>query len=160
MKRSPRSSGWPWGIALGLFAVIAINLTMVWIAVSHPSAPASDDHYAEAERYDEELDERTRALELGWRVDLKVCDPSGPHPCTVELEVRDADQRPVRGLAGRVEAQRSDDARLDRDAAITEVGEGLYRANLGLGRGGLYTFSLRLEGGTTPWIGERRALVP
>ena len=160
MNRSPRRGLWPWGIAIGLVAMVSINLTMVWIAVSHPSAPAAEDHYAEAEHYDELFEARTRALALGWSVVLRACEPSQSDDCTVEIEVRDAETRPIRGLSGRVEAQRSDDETLDRRAELTEEGDGRYHARLDLARRGLYTFSLQLEGGSDPWIGERRALVP
>lgn len=157
---------WPWGIGLGLGLVVAVNAWMVHLAISHPSVPASADHYAESIRWDEIQAERARAQALGWRVELRPCprlrdreqdrEHDHEHGCTIRLQVRDTAGAPVIGLHGHVRAQRADDAALDREAPVYAGGSaGDYEASLSLARPGLYTVSIRLEGSDAPWVDER-----
>lgn len=155
MKRTRRSP-WPWGIGIGLGVVVLANAIMIHIAVSHPSAPASEDHYAESLRWGQVQAERQRARELGWHVELRPCSTLGADGCPVALSVVDAQGAPVAGLSGRVVAQRADDTTLDRELELVEQGGGEYGGNLELGRPGLYSVSIRLEGGPAPWMDDRR----
>lgn len=159
--KGPRQSPWPWGIATGLGVVVAANALMIHIALSHPSAPASPDHYGEGLRWNEIQAERSRAQALGWRVELEPCAGLGQAGCPLVLRVRDAAGAPVVGLRGGVTAERADDPALDRQASIAP-GErpGEYLALLPLARPGLYALALRLEGGAAPWVDQRRILVP
>jgi len=158
--KGPRQNPWPWGIGLGLATVVAANAIMIHIAVSHPSAPASRDHYGEAQRWDEVQAERGRAKALGWRVELEPCRTLDAEGCPLTLRVRDAAGAPVAGLHGTITAQRADDPGLDRQAEVAARAEaGDYEGRLALARPGLYTLSIRLEGGPAPWVDERRVLV-
>jgi nitrogen fixation protein FixH len=159
--KGPLQNPWPWGIAAGLGVVVAVNAFMIHIAVSHPSAPASRDHYGESLRWNEVQVERGRAQALGWRVELRPCAALRAEGCPLVLHVRDAAGAPVTGLRGTVVAQRADDPALDRKAEVsasTEAGD--YDARLPLARPGLYTLSIRLEGGAAPWVDARRIHVP
>lgn len=148
---------WPWGIAIGLGIVVVANAWMIHTAVSHPSAPASVDHYAESTRWDEIQAERSRAQALGWRVEVQPCATLEDDGCVVQLSVRDDAGEPVSGLRGRVRAQRADDVSLDREASVQGMDEaGHYEAGLALSRPGLYSVSIRLEGGEAPWVDQRR----
>jgi len=167
-----RSNPWPWGIGLGLGAVVVANAIMIHVAVSNPSAPAAADHYGESLRWDEVQAERGRAQALGWQVELEPCagldpraelDPPAEleHGCAVRVRVRDAQDAPVSGLHGRLQAQRADDPGLDREATVSAAASpGEYEATLALARPGLYTVAIRLEGGPAPWVDERRIRVP
>ncbi len=148
---------WPWGIGIGLGIVVMANAWMIHTAVSHPSAPASADHYAESTRWNEIQAERSRAQALGWRVEVEPCPMLGDEGCVVQLSVRDDTGEPVQGLRGRVRAQRADDVALDREAPVEGMDEaGHYEVALALSRPGLYSVSIRLEGGEAPWVDERR----
>lgn len=155
--KGPRQNPWPWGIGIGLGVVVAVNALMIHIAISHPSAPASADHYGESQRWDEVQAERGRAQALGWRVELQPCAAVGAAGCPLVLRVRDAAGRPVAGLHGTIVAQRADDPALDRDAHVIARAElGDYEARLPLARPGLYALTIRLEGGAAPWVDARR----
>lgn len=158
--KGPRHSPWPWGIGIGLGIVVAVNAFMIHIALSHPSVPASQDHYGESLHWDEVQAERGRAAALGWQVELQPCASLGPDGCPLSLHVRDAQGAAVAGLHGEIRAERADDPTLDRTAAVTAGAEaGAYQGHLALGRPGLYTLSMRLEGGPAPWVDTRRIRV-
>lgn len=155
--KGPRQNPWPWGIGAGLGVVVVANAIMIDIAISNPSAPAAKDHYAESLRWDEVQAEHGRAQALGWQVELQPCDGVGPQGCALGLRVRDADGVAVSGLHGRLVAQRADDPALDRDAEVVATATpGSYQGVLALEQPGLYTVSIRLEGGAAPWVDERR----
>jgi nitrogen fixation protein FixH len=159
--KAPWKNPWPWGIGLGLGGVVAANAVMFHIAVSHPSVPASSDHYGESQRWDEVQAERRRAVALGWQVELEPCASLDPEGCALALRVRDAAGAPVAGLRGTISAQRADDSALDRQASVAARGHaGDYEGRLALARPGLYTVSIRLEGGPAPWVDQRRIHVP
>lgn len=159
--KGPLKNPWPWGIGLGLGAVVMANAFMIHIAISHPSAPASRDHYGESLHWNEVQAERGRARALGWQVELEPCAHLGPEGCPLALRVRDAAGAPVKGLRGTITAQRADDPRLDREAELAaSVEAGDYQGQLALARPGLYTLSIRLEGGPAAWVDERRIHVP
>lgn len=155
--KGPLHNPWPWGIGLGLGVVVAVNVFMVHIAVTHPSAPASRDHYGESLHWDEVQAERGHARALHWRVELQPCASVTAEGCPLALRVRDAAGAPVAGLRGTIRAQRADDPALDREAEVSASAvAGDYEAHLALARPGLYTLSIRLEGGAAPWVDERR----
>lgn len=151
-----RASAWPWGIGIGLGVVVLANAIMIHLAVSHPSAPAAADHYGESLRWDEVQQERQRARALGWTVELRPCARLAAEGCPLRLEVRDAEGNAVEGLHAEVSAQRADDVRLDRRAELGDAGAGVYDGVLALARPGLYSVSIRLEGGPVPWMDDRR----
>ena len=157
--KGPLRNPWPWGIATGLGVVVAVNAFMIHIAISHPSAPASRDHYGESQRWDEVQAERGRSAALGWRVDVTPCAELTAEGCPLVMQVRDGAGAPVVGLHGTITAQRADDPALDREAAVTSHGEAGYAARLSLAQPGLYALSIRLEGGPAPWVDQRRILV-
>lgn len=149
--RSEKRSWWPYGIVGGLGVVAVANAIMITCALQNPSVRVSEDPYGDSLDYDRVIAERDAAKALGWTVELSPCSNEA---CTVSLLVRDADGRPVDGLAGTIRAERGDDAGLDREGELLARGEGRYEGSLGLARHGLYAVSVRLEGGPAPWVGE------
>jgi nitrogen fixation protein FixH len=152
-------SPWPLAIGLGLLGTCAIQLTMVAIATTHRSAPASADHEVESLQFDRVLAARNRAAALGWRVDVESC-VRNDGGCTLAVSVRDADGHPVSGLHGEIAAARADDASFDRRASVRALAPGRYASTLELGAGGVYRLEITLEGGAAPWIGTREVLAP
>ena len=154
--KGPLQNPWPWGIATGLGVVVAVNAFMIHIALSHPSVPASRDHYGESLHWDEVQAARGRSQALGWRVEVEPCAGLSAAGCSLVLRVRDGAGAPVTGLHGTLTAQRADDPALDRNAEVIGRGEaGGYEAHLALAQPGLYALSIRLDGGAAPWVDER-----
>lgn len=154
--KGPLQNPWPWGIATGLGVVVAVNALMIHIALSHPSAPASRDHYGESLHWDAVQAERGRSQALGWRVEVEPCAGLSTEGCPLVLRVRDGVGAAVTGLHGTITAQRADDPGLDRAAEVIASDEaGGYRARLPLAQPGLYALSIRLEGGPAPWVDAR-----
>lgn len=154
-------SPWPWGIVAALGCVMVANALMIRSALQHPSAPASDDHYGDAQQWNEVIEQRAATEALQWTVTHQAC-PEGltVEGCEVRLTVRDRHGAPVSGLQGQVEARRADDVRYDRLGSVQAVAEGLYAVQLPLEAPGLYRLGIRLRGAGDLWVSQRDVLVP
>ena len=161
----PRASLWPWGIALGLAAVVGANAIMISIAVSHPSAPADPDHYARALAFDDEIAAREASKALGWTMQLEPCEVTAEGGCELRLELRDADGHPLEGLSVQVEAQRHDSEAYDQSFTLEGRGPGVYAAPWPAPRRGLWALRFRAEASATdkaqrvPWLAQRERFI-
>jgi nitrogen fixation protein FixH len=131
-----RAWAWPVGIAVGLGFVVIANAIMITIALTHPSAPASADHWAESLAWDEELALRERSAALGWSLAA-----IGWRDESLELRLLDAQGRALTGLSGTVTLERSDTADHDLRLELRELGEGRYVAD-GAAQAGLVRLTL------------------
>lgn len=152
---------WPWGIVAALGCVMVANALMIRSALQHPSAPATEDHYGEAQQWDQVLEQQAATRSLQWSVTHEVC-PDGltVEGCEVRLTVRDRTGAPVPGLRGQIEARRADDVRYDRQGRLQALAQGVYAVQLPLEAPGLYRLGIRLEGARDPWVSHREVLVP
>lgn len=136
---SDRALAWPIGIVTGLAVVVVANAIMIGIALSNPSTKASEDHWAEAMAWDQELERRAQSRALGWS--LARLERDGENRLVVR--VIDREGAALLGLEGSLALQRSDSAAHDRELALVELGEGRYRSDAAVPAGGL--FELRFE---------------
>ncbi len=91
----PRRSRWiPWAFAGGMLLVVAVNLVMVYFAVSTFTGVTVPRSYERGRGYGAVLAEAARQDALGWRAELRLGGG------TLSLVATDRDGRP---LAGRVE---------------------------------------------------------
>jgi nitrogen fixation protein FixH len=155
---STRPTG-PWWVAAGLALVVSVNLTMVAIAVGHPSAPATDDHWMEALSWDSELARRTAARELGWKVTMEPCVPGADGTCHVAFRVLDRTGRPVGNVSGTLQLRRADDARHDRSVELAPSASGTCTGPLVALPPGTYELGIELRSPEHTWVGrDRRSL--
>lgn len=136
-----RALGWPIGIVVGLTSVVVANAIMISIALSHPSAPASADHWAESLSWDRELEQRAKSRELGWSLGALERDPEG----RLLISVVDRRGEGLVGLTGAVALQRSDSTAHDQTLSLVELGEGRYRSRERAPNQGLYELELELH---------------
>jgi hypothetical protein len=75
-------------------------------------------------------------------------------PRRVDVEVNDADGKPVTGLEGKITAIRPSDARLKNEGTLVAVPgrEGLYRLLLKVPVAGLWQFELEARRGTDDYL--------
>lgn len=132
-----RTWGWPVGIVVGLGTVAIANAIMISIAISHPSAPASTDHWAESLAWDQELALREHSLALGWSLAA-----IGWHGQDLELRLIDAQGQALTGLHGTITLQRSDTADRDLRVELLELERGRYLAAGATDHSGLVRLTL------------------
>ena len=142
------SRAWPIGVIVGLGAVVVTNMIMISIAISHPSAPASTDHWRESLDWDRELALREHSAALAWSVDGLGRSSDGH---TLAMDLLDADRQALRGLQGVVRLERSDSVAHDLELPLHEAGDGRYLALGELPARGLYRVTIDVHSAT----GER-----
>ncbi|MCA9696172.1 MAG: FixH family protein [Myxococcales bacterium] len=118
-----RNLAWPVGIVVGLGFVVVANAIMIGVAVSHPSAPAAGDHWAESLAWDQELELRERSAALGWSIAELGGDARG-----LTLRLLDDRGRPLTGLRGELRLERADSTSHDARLSLIDLGEGRYRS--------------------------------
>jgi nitrogen fixation protein FixH len=150
----PRRGRWiPWAFAGGMLLVVAVNLVMVYLAVSTFTGVTVPRSYERGRGYEAVLAEAARQDALGWRADLSL------EGGMLRLSATDREGRP---LSGRVEGV------LLRPLEGTEIplaflprGSGHWAAEVEPPRRGQWEARLTLFGPDgTPFDIRRRVMVP
>jgi nitrogen fixation protein FixH len=136
-----RTSSWiPWAFAGGLGFVLAINLVLVYAAVS--SAPGSATARAPDERngYSKVLAQAARQDALGWTGEIgfrAITERGTAHPAG-ELRVRlhDREGNPIVGAVIKAELRRPVGPAESFDVRLAERPDGTYATSLELPRAG------------------------
>ncbi|MFV8753570.1 FixH family protein [Nannocystaceae bacterium ST9] len=154
MSRDDERGSWrgPIAVIAGLSGVVITNLIMIGIALSHPSLPASVDHWAESLAWEQELERRAHSRELGWSIAALAREGQA-----LELTIVDAEQRPLAGLRGSVTLRRADRGD-DHELSLVERGEGRYRGEPAIPSAGLYELTVALEDPSGEQFSARRWL--
>ena len=155
---SKQRSFWPIGITIALALVVAINLTMVNIAIRNPSVPAADNHWEASLAFNQEYELRKTSEELGWRLELQDCDLDTSLPrCHLKFSVVDAHGKAISNLQGSLALRRGDNSAFDREVEIQSVpSTSNYEAQFELAALGYYDLELRMDSGSGQWVHFQR----
>jgi nitrogen fixation protein FixH len=122
-----RGSWIPW-LFVGFFAlVVAVNGTMIWIAMSTWTGLAANQAYDKGLQYNRNLEAAQRQAALGWQPRLTARLVAGA-AAQAELEVTNAQGRPVTGAEVVAEMERPTHEGADFSIALMPAEPGLYRA--------------------------------
>ena len=142
-----------------LLIVAGANAWMIHNAVTHPSAPASDDHWAESLQTNDVLAEREASAALGWRVRLEACTGEDPASCMVRAQVTDTEGKAIPVKDGQLRFMRADTAHFDREAVVTATtARGELRGSWAPAAPGLYTVEMQLRGAEGQAWSQRREI--
>ncbi|MDX1547553.1 MAG: FixH family protein [Rhodothermales bacterium] len=134
---------WPgFIVSLLIMSITAVALTIV-AATSDGGVQVVENYYEQAAAWDSTQARRAASDALGWQATLHM-EPAGTEGLrAVVVSVRDAEGRPVDGLAGTVTARRP-----HRSAAVATVPlvesatPGVYRQALPVAAPGLWDFEV------------------
>lgn len=137
---------WPWIPAILLTTLIGAQMTVLASVLDDPTFATERDYYRKAVDWDARRATERRSQALGWtaRAGVEARSPN-VNPLTVRLV--DAHGAAVSGA--RVHASTFHNARAAhaRELALSEVSPGLYGADLGPARPGLWELRLAAERG-------------
>lgn len=159
LRRPSRSLAWPIGIAVILALSVGANMFVFHLANDDPSFAVEPDYYRKAVQWDDELAQRRRNAELGWRASAtleaasvdaaSVGAPSGDaaRDGATELRVRLTGPAgdPLDGAVVIVEAMAVDRASQVATFTLAAAGDpagGVYSAMLPAARGGRWELRL------------------
>lgn len=142
-------------LIVGFFAVVAaVNGVFIAAALTTFPGLTEDNPYQRGLAYNRVLDAAERQRMLGWRISLTT--ESAPQTI-LTVQVADAQGRPVEGLVASVALRRPAERDDDREAVLTPIGGGTYRAALSLLAPGNWDAELRFEQGAgEPFIARQR----
>ena len=153
---------WPPIIAGALALHVVVSLIVVYVATSDPSYAVEEDYYEKAVAWDDKKAQDRTNTRLGWSLEFSVKPPVRPadRP-TLEVELLDADRRPLTGAMVMVEAfhkAHGDD--IVRET-LTEAEDGLYRASPAMQHDGRWelSFTVDHDGDHFTHTGTRHLLV-
>jgi len=160
-------SEYRWPIYLGglLTMSLASSAVIVWVA-TRPDTPRPMQGYYEAARtWDASASVEEASRQLGWSVSYEF--PSDvPHipgmPRPVDVRVADRGGNPVAGLAGRLFAIRSSDARLNQSGELVALPQaaGTYRTLVRIDAPGAWELRIDVKQAALRFVHAARLTVP
>lgn len=148
-RRPSRGLAWPIGLAVILAISVGANMFVFHLASDDPSFAVEPDYYRKAVQWDDELAQRRRNAELGWRAaaTLAAAREGAAGGDATELRVRltDSAGAPLDGAAVSVEAlaiDRASQVATFTLAAASDPAGGVYSAMLPAARAGRWELRL------------------
>lgn len=152
----PRRGRWiPWAIVAFFAVVAAVNLVMIWLAISTWPGLETDRAYEEGLAYNRTLDAKARQDALGWQGEITGRITAG-FDAELTLRVRDADGAPLTGAVAVVRLLRPTSEGHDLVADLHELGAGSYRAAVTLPLAGIWDAEVTVVRGEDRWVAQRR----
>jgi nitrogen fixation protein FixH len=132
---------------LGFFGVVfGVNGLMMKLAIDTLPGTEVDSPYVASLRYENEIAAARDQQQRDWKVDARLeRQPDGL--ATLRVEARDRNGVPLAGLSFFGRLERPADKRADKDVALAEIGDGVYRGQATGVSAGLW--DLVLEGDST-----------
>lgn len=108
-------------ILLGVFAVVAVvNAYMIWQAIGSFPGVVTESSYRDSQHFNREIADAHLQAARRWRVDAKA-DRSRDGRVVVHLEAKDAEGKPITGVAFRATLQHPANRALDHAIPLTAV---------------------------------------
>jgi len=126
-----RFTGWmALAILVAYFGTIFFaNGSLVYYALSTFSGEQEPSPYEHGLAYDKDIAAARDQDARQWRVSVDALHPQIGAPTLIDVAMRDADDKPLEGLAVRATLEFPADKRLDHHADLIEAAPGEYRAD-------------------------------
>jgi nitrogen fixation protein FixH len=138
---------WPWVPALLLATLIGAQMTVLASVLDDPTFATEQNYYRKAVDWDARMARERRSQALGWtaRAGVETASPNGS-----QLTVHLVDAQRMAVSSARVQASAFHNARAAqaRELALVEVSPGVYAADLGAARPGVWELRLAAERGS------------
>jgi nitrogen fixation protein FixH len=133
----------PWLFVAGFAIVIAVNGTMMWLAIGSFSGLYSDHARERGVHYNQVMAEQKSRDALGWTV-VPSWQANGG---VLGLEVSDADGKPLAGAIATIELVRPAERRAPIDVALSDFGDGRFAGRVALPERGSWDADIVIEAG-------------
>lgn len=159
MRSGKAPGSWiPW-LFVGFFAlVVAVNGTMIWIALASWTGLAANRAYDRGLTYNRNLDAAARQAELGWRPTLTV--RMGVAGGEVELVLADAGDRPIAEAVVVVSFERPTSEGLDFVVPLEQATSGVYRGSFAPTASGAWNLHATIRRGEDLFVHDQRVVLP
>ena len=152
--------GWyiPWILVAGFGVVLAVNLAMIWIAMSTWTGISTNRAYDKGTTYNRNLDAAERQAALGWRASIVTAQAAGLAG-TISVHLVDAQNRPIERVDVQADFERPTHQGYDFGLALERTGPGTYAARFTAPLAGLWDVRvIATRGGDRLVVTERLML--
>ncbi len=140
-----RGDRWIPSLFVGAFLVVlAVNGTMIWIALSTFGGLATTDYYDRGRTYNETLAAAEDMERLGWQTDVASVALGGGH-YAIEVSLTQRDGAPVNGATLLATFVRPANEAEDLDISLTSHGNGVWSQEIAPPADGLWELRLLAE---------------
>ena len=153
-----RGSWIPWLFVAFFVLVVAVNGTMIWLAMSSWTGLAANQAYDKGLRYNRNLQAAQRQAALGWQPRLTarlVADTAAE----TELLVTDAQGQPLLGAAVVADFERPSSEGADFRVVLSPASPGVYRAAFELPMIGAWNAHVTIRRGDDLYVHEQRLML-
>jgi nitrogen fixation protein FixH len=139
---------WPVAVAGVLGLTVAGNIWLITIANSDPSFAVEEDYYQRGLRWDDELAQRARNVELGWRLLATLAPIERGRGAELRVALNDSGIAPIANASVVVRALHIARAGQPVEVTLTPEAGGGYHAFVPLERPGLWELRFDVHRGT------------
>jgi nitrogen fixation protein FixH len=148
----------PWLFVAFFAVVVAVNGTMIWLALASWTGLATNQPYDRGLTYNRNLDAAARQAALGWRPVLAA--RIGADGGEVELTLADAAAQPIGGAEIVVSFERPTSEGLDFAVTLQAVAPGVYRGRFAPPAAGAWNLHATMRRGQDLFVHEQRVVLP
>lgn len=131
--------GWyiPWILVAGFGVVLAVNLAMIWIAMSTWTGISTNRAYDKGITYNRNLDAAARQAALGWQARIETNQGAGLAG-TISVRLVDARDQPLERVDVRADFERPTHQGYDFGLLLDRTGPGTYTGSFTAPLAGLW----------------------
>jgi len=141
-------------IILGL--TVAANVWLITVASHDPSFAVEENYYQRGVRWDDELAQRARNIELGWRLDASVSPIRAGRGSDLSISLNDSTLSPIAGASVVVVAVHVARAGQRVSITLTPGAPGQYEARAPIERSGLWELRFDVHRGADRFTATER----
>lgn len=127
----------PWILVAGFGVVLAVNLTMIWIAMSTWTGISTNRAYDKGITYNRNLDAAERQAALGWQAGIETTQAAGLAG-TISVRLVDTRNQPLERVDVRADFERPTHQGYDFSLDLERTGAGTYTASFTAPLAGLW----------------------
>lgn len=157
--RAADGRGIPWLFVAFFGVVLAVNLTMIWLAIGSFPGLVTERAYDRGLAYNRNLQAAAAQARLGWQGDLEV-RAGADRAAEVVFKLRDRSGAPLSGASVTASLERPVETADDLTLVLEEQVAGTYSARPALPRSGVWDLHLVVARGADLFVLDRRVTLP
>lgn len=142
-----RGTLWPLAVAGILGLTVAGNIWLIRIANADPSFAVEENYYQRGVKWDDEMAQRARNTELGWRLLATLSPIQAGHGADLHVALSDSSIVPIDHASVVVRAVHVARARDPVEVTLRASAPGEYRAVVPIERAGLWELRIDVNRG-------------
>lgn len=151
-----RGAMWPLAVMTILGLTVAANIWLIRVANGDPSFAVEENYYQRGVHWDDEMSQRERNRELGWKIDATLQPIVSGRGAELRIAIRDSSVSPIEGASVVVKALHIARASKAVEVTLLPDGSGGYEALVPIERAGLWELRIDVHRGSDRYTATER----